>query len=126
MSLIERARADIKDITSNTDGFGIEMTLTAPTSQTATIVGLHTKHWLSIDTEGNPVSSKNAHVSFSEEVLQTENPNYPIRNSDGEVDLSKHRFDVKDSTGLVKNYIAQSWRPDETMGLIVVILEDFE
>jgi hypothetical protein len=69
MSLRDRAKSDIEFITSNENDFGIEMTFTAPTSETAIVAGLHTKHWLNIDTDGNTVSSKKAHVSVSEKFL---------------------------------------------------------
>jgi hypothetical protein len=89
MNLNDRAKADIEQITSNKDsGFGVEMTLTAPDNTVVTIVGLHTKIHLALDTEGLMVNSKKAHVSFSEKFLTDES--YPLRNDNGEVDLRKH------------------------------------
>lgn len=126
MGLIAQAKADIEQITSNLDEFGIEMTLTAPPpgNETATITGLHTKIELGVDTEGNMVNSRKVHVSFSEKFLI--DAAYPLRNSAGEVDLKGHKIVVKDSTGLEKNYEFKQWFPNETIGLITCILEDFE
>lgn len=124
MGLLDQIRQDIKSIVENGDEYGVEITMTAPTSEIAVFNGLHSKHHFAIDGEGNQVSSKNSHVSFSEATL-TE-LNYPIRNANGEVDLLRHRVDVKDSTGLVKNYIVGTWFPDETVGLITCLLQDYE
>lgn len=124
MGLREQAKKDIEFITSNLNDFGIEMTFTAPTDETAIITGLHTKHHLGVNTDGEIVNSKKAHVSFSEKFLT--DLNYPLRNANGEVDLKSHKVAVKDSTDIVKNYVISQWFPDETVGLIACILVDFE
>ncbi len=124
MSLTDRAKADVALITSNKRGWGVDIVLTAPTAQVITITGLHTKHHLAYDTDGNAVNTKKAAISFSESFLTA--VNYPVRNSAGEVDFKDHLFDVKDSTGILKHYTSQSWFPDEKLGLIVVILQDYE
>ena len=72
MSLIAQAKADIEQITYNQNEFGVLITFTAPDDSTATVAGLHTKHHLGLDTDGNPVNSKNAHISFSEKNLTDE------------------------------------------------------
>lgn len=120
MGLIAQAQEDIKRITTDLTGFGVSMTLIAPNSTTIVIVGLHTKIGIGIDTEGNMVQSTKAHVSFSESLLTGL---YPIRNASNKVDLKGHKVSVADSTGVVKNYIFQSWFPDETIGLITCIVE---
>lgn len=124
MGLIDQAKQDIQNITSNQDEFGKEMTLTAPDGSTATVTGIHTKHHLAVDTDGRPVNSKNAHISVSEYFLDLQD--YPVRNDSGEVDLKNHRVTVKDSTGEDKTYLIQEWFPNETIGLITCILGDFE
>lgn len=125
MSLVNRAQADIDHITSNINDWGVEITLTAPTGEIALLNGLHTKHHLGVSNEGTIVNTKKAHVSFSENNLISANPNYPLRNNDSEVDLLAHKVEVKDSTGISKPYIVQAWFPDETIGLIVMTLDDF-
>lgn len=124
MGLREQAKKDTERITSNLNEWGIEMTFVAPTLETATIKGIHSKHHLGIDTDGNAVNSKKAHVSFSEKFLI--DANYPVRNANGEVDLTGHKVSVKDSTGITKNYIMISYFPNETIGLITCILADYE
>ena len=119
MGLIDQAKSDIKDITSNLNDFGVSMTFMAPTNETATINGLHSKHHLNIDTDGNMINSKNAHISFSESLLTAKG--YPVRKN-GEVNLKDHKVAVKDSTGNNITYIINQWFPDETIGLIMCTL----
>lgn len=123
MSLIAQAQNDIKQITSNLDEFAVSLKLTNLINEEINIKGLHTKIHLGVDTDGNMVNAKKAHISFSEDnVLAL---GFSIRNIKGEVDLRKWKVDVKDSTGIVKKYLIQQWFPDETIGLIVCILEDY-
>jgi hypothetical protein len=124
MSLIAQAKADIEQITGNTDEFGVSISFTSPASDTATVVGLATKHHLTISPEGTPMNGKNAHISVSESKLV--DAGYPVRNANGEVDLKRHRVTWKDSTGNVRNYVINQWFPDETVGLIVCILGDYK
>ena len=123
--LLEQARIDaIKFI--STGGFEEEISLSKPdNSLTVLVNGLHTKHWMSFDTEGSVVNSKNAHILISEQVLNA--AGYVTRNiNTGNVDLRGHKIAVKDSTNLVKNYIIDQSYPSETFGLIVCILADFK
>lgn len=124
MGLTDTINEDIQQITSDLDGFGVSIKLTAPNDTIIDIVGLTSKHHLGYDTDGNQVNTKNAHISFSEKFLI--DASYPLRNASGEVDLKGHLADVKDSTGVVKKYIIREWFPDETIGLIVCILGDYE
>lgn len=122
MSLIETAQQDWQRFTSNTDEFGVELSFTSPTGETATVNGLHTKHHLSVSPEGVAVNSKNAHVCVSEALLTA--ASYPVRNSDGEVSMKAHSVSCKDSTGTAKTYVVQQAFQDETVGVIVLILGD--
>jgi hypothetical protein len=124
MSLLDDIKSDIEDFTSDEDGPTRSISFVAPTGETATINGLHTKHHFAHDTDGNPVNLKNAHISFSEGLLIAED--YPVRNSHGEVDLTSHKVTVKDSTGTENTYIIRQWFPNETIGLITCLLMDFE
>jgi hypothetical protein len=123
MGLIDQIRLDVQRITSNINDFPIEINMIAPTGETAILTGIHTKHHLGVDTEGNAINSKKSSVAFSESLLLAP---YPVRNINGEVDMRNHRVNAKDSTGIEKQYIVQQWFPDETIGLLVLILEDFQ
>lgn len=124
MNLIDQAKADIEQITSNMDDFAVEIIFTAPNEQTATISGLHTKIHLGVDTDGLPVNSKKAHISISEKFLT--DAGYPVRNASGEVNLRNHLVSVKDSTGTAKTYRVMEIFPDETIGLITCMVGDYE
>lgn len=126
MSILDLARKDWQSITSDLAGFGVSLDLEAPNAETVTVVGLATKHHIGIDTDGNLVNTKNAHCSFSEALLLENNPSYPLRGTDGEVALQGHKLTYADSTGGNKVYVIREWFPDETVGMVVCILEDFE
>lgn len=123
---MDRAKADIERITSDQNGFGVEMTLQAPApgEEMAIVTGLHTKIHMALNTEGALVNSKKGHISISEKFLV--DAGYPVRNSNDEVDLKGHKVSVKDSTGVIKHYLIQQWFPNESVGLITCILDDLD
>lgn len=125
MGLTDEIIDDISAITSDADGFGVTLNFAAPNGQVATIIGTHTKHHLGVNDDGDVVNSKKASIAFSENILKAANAIYPLRNSSAEVDLNKHKISCKDSTGVLKQYIIKAWFPDEQVGLIVCILNDF-
>ena len=121
MSVLDMAREDMKKITSDGDGFAVEIVLTAPDDSTVTIKGIHSKHHMSVSPEsGALINSKAAHAAFAESLLA----DYPVRNTGGEVDMNGHRLDVKDSSGSVKYYYIRECFADETLGLLTCLLED--
>jgi hypothetical protein len=139
MSLLEIARDDIKRITTNLNEWSVLMTFKTPTagpfdytfdftfnnSQMFTMIGLHSKVTLRVNGEtGQVINTKQAHVTVSERFF-TQN-NYPIRDSNNEVNLRDHQVAVKDSTGKICIYIIREWYPDETLELVVCILGDLE
>lgn len=124
MGLIEQAAIDLAIITSNGDDFGVDITFTSAfDSKVVTIKGYHNKIHLGVDGNGNVVHSKNATVAVSESLLLAQG--YTVRNVSGEVGMKGDLVDVKDSTGVLKNYKVKSKMPDETVGLIVFVLEDY-
>jgi hypothetical protein len=121
MGQLERARADAARIMSDkTNGFAVDITLVAPSEETATVPGLHTKHHLDVDTDGAMVSSKNAHISIRESLLT--DLDYPVRNANGDVALKNHKVTVKDSTGNDCTYLISESFPNETLGLLICTL----
>lgn len=125
MGLRDQSIIDTAYITGNLNDWGAVITLAAPNGQTVVVSGIHTKHHLDVDTEGNIINSKKASISVSETNILLINPLYPIRNIKNEVDFNRHKISVADSTGLQCQYIMQSWYPDEHLGLITCILEDY-
>lgn len=125
MGLMEQAQADTEAITGNLNDFAKVMTFVSPTppGQTAIVNGLHTKHHLGLDTDGNEINAKDAHVDVSEKAFI--DAGYTVRDSNGEVNLKGHKVTVKDSTGIDKTYIISEWYQNESIGLIVIKLGDF-
>jgi len=125
MNLTDRAILDAQQISSNGNDFGVSAIFVAPTSETATVNVLHVKHNTGFDFEtGVRVNSKIASIAVSEGLLIS--AGYPTRDSANECTLKNHRVSVKDSTGLLKEYKVSENYPDEKIGLIVLILIDFE
>ena len=126
MNLYEQANKDIQNITTNQNEWGVTIILTEPKGQTVTVTGIHCKHHLGVDTDGNLISSKTAHVTISENAILQANPYFPVRDLSSEVDFKNYQVVVKDSTEVLKKYMMQKWMPDETIGLITCVLEDLE
>lgn len=122
-SILQAAKADAKKyITSG--GFEQALTLSTPSGDmTLEITGLATKHHLSFDTDGLPTNAKNVHVCIDEQQLK--DLGYPVRNANEEVFLRDHKVSFKDSSGVLKNYVVKENQPDETLGLIILILGDW-
>lgn len=125
MNILDIARQDIRDISSDANAFAVSADWLAPTGQMLTANVLHTKHHKTFNViKGEYENGKNAHVSIAEALFVE--GNYPCRNSAGEVHLEKHQVRVPDSTGTVCHYRIMSWYPSETVGLIVCILSDLD
>lgn len=124
MGILDQARLDMQQITGNTSDFGVSISFTAPTSETATVVGFHTKHHMAYTEEGERINHKTASVAVSETALT--DLNYPTRNASDEVNFEGHLVSVPDSTGSVKQYVCEQYFPDEALGLIVLILGDYD
>jgi len=124
--LIDQAKNDWQRFSSDPNAFGIPITFTAPApgSEVSVINGLGTNHHVTIDTDGNTVNSKNSHVSVSEQLLVDDG--YPTRAGGDEINMVGHRVSFEDSTGVTKEYQIDETLPDETVGMIICFLTDFE
>lgn len=123
--LLKAARDDAKKFIIK-GGFEEDIVLTHPSGFPAlNIKGLHSKHWISFETDGSQVNSKNAHILISENILIKQG--YQTRNlKTGNVNLVNHRITVKDATLIEKEYVINECYPSETFGLIVCILGDYK
>lgn len=122
-NILQAARRDAQKYVTK-GGFEEDITLSTPDGATIlNITGLATKHHINFDTEGNQVNSKNVHICIVESELQA--AGYPVRDANTEVNLLRHRVSMPDSTGNTKDYIVRENLPDEALGLIVCILEDY-
>lgn len=124
MGMLEQAQADIKRIRTDPKGFTKPITFTSPDGLSiVTIPGMHAKIHMAVDTEGQTVNSKKAHISISESALT--DLGYVTRNANNECSLKDHKVSVVDSAGINCQYIIREVFPDETVGLIVCFLGDF-
>ena len=121
--ILDAARKDSKSYITK-GGFESDIVFKTPNGlTTASVTGFSSKHHINFDTDGAPVNAKNAHICIDEDALEL--LGYPVRIKN-EVNLLRHRVDVKDSTGEIKEYIIKENFPDETLGLIVCVLGDFD
>lgn len=124
MGLTEKAQLDNRKITGSLNGWGVAINIVDPNAVSVDIVGLHTKHHIGYDADGVRMSTKTASVSITESFLT--DAGYPVRNGSLEVDMVDHLVNVNDSTDILKNYIVLESFPDEKLGMIILILGDFE
>ena len=124
MGLIDIARADMRRIVTDLNEWAVPITFITPDRvQTKVVNGIHTKHHLGLNGEtGQIVNTKKASIA----VAEAEFGDYVVRNASQEVALIGHFVNVKDSSGVEKYYVIRENFPDESLGLIVCILGDFE
>ena len=123
-SILQASISDAKRIITK-GGFEETITISTPSGDLSLeITGLASKHHLSFNTDGSPVSSKNAHACVSETELTA--LGYPVRNPNGEIDFRQHKISFIDSSGVKKHYAVRETFPDETLGLITLILGDWQ
>lgn len=119
---LSRAKYDWNRFTVNGE-FKVDITLIPPGGDPVSITGLGIKHHNSINTDGIPVNSKNAHITLIESDLVDNG--ITVRDSNKEVNLKNYLVSFKDSSDVSKNYIIKETMPDETVGVIVCILGDY-
>jgi len=120
---MEQIQADILDITSNGDDFGVALEFTAVDgTTTATVNGIASSHHLRVDYDGTPVIGRNVSISVAEAALVAES--FPTRNAAGEIKLRNCTVKWTDATGTEKTYFIDNAHPDDTIGLIVCVLKD--
>jgi hypothetical protein len=127
LSLTEQIQQDIKSITNNTSDFGItlvfENTTTSPPT-VATLKGTGKKINLVFDEMGMvKAQGRTATCSVSE--LTFIAAKYPYKNSHDIIDFNGHYVIMTEATSSAK-YVIKSWTPDESYGLIVFDLGDYE
>lgn len=101
--------------------FNLDLVLTAPApgSQTVTAKGIGTNNAINIQTDGQDVIVHNVHIAINEAEILANNSAYPVRNSEGFVDLIGHRVSFLDANGTQQNYQINYHFPDNTVGMIM-------
>ena len=121
MSLLKQAQLDIEQITTNyATGFAVIALMYLSNGTAVEVKGTTARHYLAFDTDGVKISSLNAHVSFSEKTLT--DAGVTVRNANSTVDLLGKRVQIRDSAEVLRDYVVVEQYPDETIGLIVLIL----
>lgn len=122
-----RAKADWANYIGNPINEGVEQISFTPqngdTTQTVIIYGLATKHHLNYSPEGIAINSTNARVTISEAQLTA--TGFTVRDSKNNVVLLKSLVSYPDSNGNTQNYIVKEQFPDETVGVIILILSEY-
>ena len=122
-TILAAARADARKHISE-GGFEEDITIKTPDGGTTiNTKGWATKHHINFDSDGNPINSKNVHICIDEAKLVT--AGLTVRNAKGEVSLLNYLVSYPDSTGTLRDYIIWETWPNETLGLIVCILGDY-
>lgn len=125
MSYTDRAARLIQRITTNPNGFGTDIIFTTPDGMTTkTITALTTKHMIKSDENGFKSIGKTESIAVSAAALEASG--YPIRNGDSQVSLLQHRVTWTDVSGLTWTYTVRQNRPDEKLGFILLILDDYK
>lgn len=126
MGLREQAEADLAFILEDSVlGFGWDINLTDPVGLSEDLVGFSGDISLTIDPEtGVPVSGQLAHVSLRITTLKALGFELPR----GIIDASSKPWVVRfnDIDGVPRTYKVQESNPDQTLGVIVCILENYE
>lgn len=107
-------------------GFNLDITLSAPSPSTenATIKGIGANISGHFETDGQDVIGPYIKITFSEAELLAANANYPVRDSQGFVDLFRHRVQFLDSNNTMQNYRVRNTLPDNTVGVIICECEN--
>lgn len=114
-------------ITGDPNGFNVSVLLTAITGETATVYAPGNNIGRKMDSGmGIVVNVKNSNVVVHENNILAANPDYPVRNDDGEVSMIGHLVSYVDNSGVTFDYIVQENIPDQTVGLITLLLGDYD
>lgn len=126
MSLQNRAKLDMQRFTADDTGFfAVECVVKHPDGlPSINVKGLHTRHWMGFDPDGVAVHTVIASLGVSEQ--QFIDGGFAIRDVNGEVDLKGHLIDAPDSNGVVKNYVLREVFPDENLGLLILMLGEYQ
>jgi hypothetical protein len=118
MSLIDQAKADTRQITSNSNEFARSCVFVAPTGETATVNAIVNQHHTAYNEMNERINAKISSIAVSESLLT--DAGYPTRNADGDVYFRLHRV-----TADGQDYVCREWFTDDTVGLIVLILGEW-
>lgn len=120
-AILDMARNDFARFATK-GGFEVDVNLKATNDTEANVKGIASKIYAGVDTDGQLMKGAKVHVTFIEADL----PDYPLRNSGGEVDLERHIITLKFANGVDQKFMVSESYPDETIGNITCILGDYD
>ena len=119
--IYDEARSDFKDVINSE---GVECTFTPSGSvDSLNIRGLFASHHNSINTDGVPINAKTTRLTIIEKDLTDHD--YVTRNSKGYVSMKDHKVSFIDASGVLQYFIVNEVFPDNTLGVITLILGDY-
>lgn len=126
--LIDQIRNDIQNILTDKNGSPAVVPITFTTvgiDPTVTRIcnGTAIKHNTGLNEFGMKISAATARVTVSESALIA--TGYPTRNSGNKLNIQNHLLSFIDSTGQLYNAVIRTTQSDETTGMIVCILGDY-
>lgn len=125
MSLREQAAADLRTIVEDGAGFGWPIIVTNPVGEAFELTCLSGDIGLTLDPEtGVAVVGRKAHASMTFASLKERNAGVPIGLASSSV--KPWRVTFKDIGGTSHEYKVTETMPDQTLGLLVVILEAYK
>jgi hypothetical protein len=133
MNLLKTAIQDLADFSADDDLFSVEVTLISPDTQTVTLNGMYTQHYLKYDpSTGSMVHALEASIAIHPINIKKANPDYPFMVDDventakDEIDFTNHTVEVTDAFDIKKKYAVELCKPDHMLGLIVLYLSNCE
>lgn len=129
MNIIQRIKQDTKAILSNSGEFAVPVTFTSSGDSpvTETCNALAVRHALAVNPDTGlraRARSFTARVTVHEQALL--DLSYPVRDSDGKIDLVNHLAEWTDISGTSKTYIITECFPNEVTGVIVCWLGAYD
>ena len=124
MNVRDLARRDWRSLLQSS--FDLDITITAPNSETATIKGLGTRITQEYDTDGQSIIGELTSVTINEAELSEANPAYPIRDTKGLVALNDHIVKFLDSQDVERSYKVKIVYPNNTVGIIRMECADYK
>lgn len=123
MGLIDLAKDDAKEITSDLDGFAVEITVTDKDGRTEVVNGTSARHNMDFDEAGVASSGAQAHCTIHEGILS--DAGFTVRDSENLVSVKGWLVSFRNSAGQMIDYIVMEQIADETVGLIPMILGEY-
>lgn len=118
------AKNDAQFINTRSEDFAIDATITAKDGTVFTGKLIKNNHTTSYNEIGQKVNVRTTNVCVGCAALIEEN--FPFKNSGGEVAMIGYVIEFIDAFGTSKKHMVAEQYPDDDLGIIVLILADYE